>query len=77
MLTPFCGCIFFFSCFNHQAMNLRQWRSLCLNWVGLMLDEQRCEVESGVWVAASLWPDLDLVLILFKATINGSKEGGE
>ena len=55
--------VFFSSLFfNHQAMNPRQWRSLCLNWVGLMLDEQRCEVESEVVVAASLWPGLNLVL---------------
>jgi len=31
-------------------MNLQQWRNLFLNWVGLMLVEQRCEVESGVVV---------------------------
>lgn len=55
-------------------MNLQQWRNLFLNWVGLMLVEQRCEVESGVVVVVVVvaWPQSSFVV--FKAkSYNGSK----
>ena len=59
-------------------MNLQQWRNLFLNWVGLMLVEQRCEVESGVVVVVVVvaWPQSSFcrvqgqILKWFKKVVN-------